>query len=108
MKDSSEIVRRKERLIARCEAQRNEIADVFHDLERPIALADRGLNIFRFLRAHPVLVSGAIALVVALSRRSTAGLVARALAGWRLWRGLSTMAGTVGAILARRRARLQR
>jgi hypothetical protein len=105
MRDPSEIVRRKEQLIARCEAQRGHLADVFRELERPIAVADRALRVVRYLRAHPLLVGGAVAAAVALRRRSTAGLVARALAGWRLWRGISAMAGSMGAMLARRRRR---
>jgi hypothetical protein len=91
-----EIARHKERLIARCAAQRDAVAGVFRDLERPIAVADRALGIARFFRAHPILVFAAVAAIVALRRRGSMSLIARGLAAWRMWRGISTWAGRIG------------
>ena len=96
VKDLVAIVRRREHLIARCAAQRNAVAGVFRDLERPIAVADRALAVVRFFRAHPLLVLAAVAVVVGLRRRGVLPLAARALTAWRMWRGFSTWAGSMG------------
>lgn len=84
-----EIARRKERLIARAEAQRAAIGASFRQLERPIGIIDRGLEIARFLRGRPLLVATVVALVVALRRRGLLSLAGRALSAWRLWRSVS-------------------
>ena len=89
---------RKEQLIARCAAQRRAIAGVFHDLERPIAIADRAVAVGRFLRAHPLLVVGAVAVLVAFRRRGVLALAARGLTAWRIWRGFSVWAERMGAV----------
>jgi len=84
--DPVEIARRKERLIARCEAQRRAIADAVRALEGPISVADRGLVAARFLRAHPVVLAALVAVVVSLRGRTLLANGARVLALWRLWR----------------------
>jgi hypothetical protein len=88
-----DIARRKERLSARAQAQRQALAGAVHDLREPIGIADRALGIARFLRAHPVLVAAAVtAAVTALvvfRGRGLAGLAGRALSAWRLWRVVS-------------------
>jgi hypothetical protein len=85
-----EIARRKQRLISRAEAQRATLADSFRDLRGPVRIADRGLEIARFLRAHPVIVGIAMATVMVFRGRSLASLAARGLALWRIWRSLSS------------------
>lgn len=84
-----EIARRKERLIARSEAQRVAIGASFRQLERPISVIDRGLEIARFFRDRPLLLAAVVAVVVAFRRRSLLSLARRALGAWRLWRSVS-------------------
>jgi|SRR5688500_10092412 len=105
MPELAEIGFRKERLIARCAAQRAAIADAFHDLERPIAIVDRAVSVVRFFRTHPLLVGIAVAAIVALKRhRSMVGLAARGAAAWRLWRAIAPWAHRFGVdFLGRRR-----
>ena len=102
-----EIVRRKGQLIARCAVQRDAVAGVFRDLERPIAVADRALAVAGFFREHPVLVFAAVAAIVALRRRGSGSLslVARGLAAWRMWRGISAWARTMGMAFPRKHHR---
>ena len=99
-----EIARRKERLIARCAAQREAVAGVFRELRQPIAIADRALAVVRFLRAHPVLVVVAVAAVVAFRRHSLLALAARGLAAWRTWRVIAAWADGIGLGLLRARS----
>lgn len=85
-----EISRRRERLITRAGDERAAIAGTFHELEAPIAIADRALAVARFLRSHPVLAAAAVAAAaVALRRRGVVSLAGRALAVWRVWRTVS-------------------
>lgn len=95
-----DIARRKERLAARSQLQRAAIAKDFHALRAPIGVADRALDIARFLRAHPVLIAAAVAAVFVFRGRGLSGLAARAFSAWRLWR---TVAALVGPLVASRR-----
>jgi len=85
----AEIARRKERLIARTESQRADIGAGFRQLQGPIGVVDRGLEIVSFLRRHPLLVATVIAAVVAFRRRSLVSLAGSALSVWRIWRSVS-------------------
>jgi hypothetical protein len=103
MSDLVEIARRKERLIARCAAQRVALAGTVQDLKGPIALLDRALAAGRFVRSHPLLLAAAVAAAVALRQRAPVGLAARALAAWRLWRALAGWAQRLGIAMPRAR-----
>lgn len=84
-----EIASRKARLIARAEAQRADLGACFRQLERPISVIDRGLEVARFFRKHPLLLAAAISAVLAYRPRSLLSLAGRAVAAWRLWRSVS-------------------
>ena len=84
-----EIARRKERLIARAASQREAIGASFRQLQGPIGVVDRGLEIARFLRGHPLLVAAVIAAVVAFRRRGLVSVAGRALSVWRVWRAIA-------------------
>jgi YqjK-like protein len=106
MRDLDDIIRRKQTLIARCEAQRLAIASAVRDLERPIAMADRVLAVAKFLRSHPILVGAAVAAFMFGRRRtSIIGLLARGVGAWRLWRSISIWARRLGIDLTQSRPR---
>ncbi len=84
-----ELRQRRGELLARIEAQRGQLAEIVSRWERPLALADQGVSAVRFLRGHPLLVGGAVALVV-LRRRGVAGLLKRA---WQMWKSYRYFAG---------------
>lgn len=88
----ADIARRKERLIALAGLQRTVLASCIHELRGPIGVADRGLEIVRFLRSRPLVFGAVLAAGAALLGRSRGffGLAGRALALWRVWRSLST------------------
>jgi hypothetical protein len=92
-----DIARRKERLIARGQAQRAAIAEDFRQLRQPIGVIDRGLAVVRFLRAHPAIVGIVVAAVVVLRGRGLVSMAGRGLTVWRIWRSLSAWsAGPLG------------
>lgn len=84
-----EIARRKERLIARAAAQRVTVAVNFQALQRPIGVLDRGMEVARFFRKHPLLVAAAVATFTIFRRRGLFSVAGRALSAWRLWRAVS-------------------
>ncbi|MGB7543076.1 MAG: YqjK family protein [Burkholderiales bacterium] len=63
-----ELAHRREALIAQCEAQRRQIAEVAQPLKSASHIADRALGIARYLRAHPLLVGVAFAAAMIASR----------------------------------------
>jgi hypothetical protein len=78
----SALMQRRSELLARIASQREQMSDVGARLQAPLAWADRGVAVARFMRSHPALVVGVIAAVV-IRRRGAAGLAGVA---WRLWR----------------------
>lgn len=70
-------------LLARISAQREQLSEIEAEWRAPLALADQGVVAVRFLRRHPWLVAGVVAVFV-IRRRSVAGL---AWGAWRLWKG---------------------
>lgn len=58
-----------------------EMAGIALELHKPLAVADAGLNMVRFIRNHPVLLSGGFAALLSLRGRGIAGLAKK---GWRL------------------------
>jgi len=80
-----EIARRKERLIARAGAQRAAIGETIRQLRRPIGVLDHGLEVVRFLQAHPLLVASGVALLAVFRRRRLVSLTGSLLTAWRLW-----------------------
>ena len=63
-----ELAHRRETLIARCDAQRQKIAEVSQPLKSASRAADRALGIVRYMRAHPLLIGVAVAVAMIVSR----------------------------------------
>ena len=77
------VKQRRGELLARIAAQREQVAQIGTRWQAPLALADQGLVVVRFLRSHPVLVASVVALFV-IRRRGVVGLMK---GGWRVWKG---------------------
>lgn len=77
------VMQRRGELLAKIAAQRGQVAQIGARWQAPLALADQGLAVVRFLRSHPALVAGVVALFV-IRRRGVVGLVK---GGWRVWKG---------------------
>jgi hypothetical protein len=76
------IMQRRGELLARIAAQREQVAEAGARWQAPLALADQGLAVARFLRARPVLVATLAALLV-IRRRGVMGLIG---GGWKVWK----------------------
>lgn len=81
-----EIMRERERLLARCNAQRGEIAALVGQLEGPIAIADRAIAGINYLRQHPVILGVLVAVLAIVQRRGWWGWTQRAFVLWRAYR----------------------
>lgn len=78
-----EIMRERERLLARCNAQRTELKLLVRQWEDPLAAADRAVAGINYLRQHPVVLGALVALLAVIQRR---GLWSWARRGFALWR----------------------
>jgi hypothetical protein len=81
-----QISARRERLLARSAAQRDELALLLAPLKGPLAVADRGIAVAQYARAHPGLVAIAAAIFVVLSPKRAFRWARRAFAVWRSYR----------------------
>ena len=88
MSGGADLARRREQLIAQCEAQRADIASHVGALGGPIRLADRILNAINYLRRHPLALSASVAALAVAQRRGLLKWGQRALLVWRAWRAL--------------------
>lgn len=68
-------------LLERIVIQRIEVAEIAAELKRPLALADAGMRVVRFMRDHPGLVSGGLVALLSLRGKGIAG---QARKWWRL------------------------
>jgi len=83
-----ELVRKRERLLAQCDAQRAALAGAVDGLQTPLSVADRVLDAARFLRRHPVVLGGVIAAAVVVERRGLWHWAQRGFVAWRTYRAL--------------------
>ena len=91
------LMQRRGELLAGIATQREQMAEIGSELEGPLSLADEGLDAVRFLRRHPLLVSGAVILLV-IRRRGMAGLVGGV---WGVWKGYRYFTSLSAKLLSR-------
>ena len=73
----AEVMQRRERLLARCNAQRGEIAALARQWEGPLAIADRAIAGINYLRQHPVVLGVLVTLLAIVQRRGWWGWAQR-------------------------------
>ena len=81
-----EVMRQRERLLARCNAQRGEIAALARQWESPLAIADRAIEGINYLRQRPVVLGVLVALLAIVLRRGWWGWAQRGFVLWRAYR----------------------
>jgi len=84
-------MQRRGELLARIAVQREQVAEIGARMQTPLAIADRGLAVARFLRSNPVLLAGVTALFV-VRRRGLLGLIKGAWSVWKKYRYFSVVA----------------
>ena len=84
-----DVKQRRSELLAKIASQREQVAQIGTRWQAPLALADQGLAIVRFLRSKPVLVAGVVALFI-IRRRGLVGLARSGLLVWKGYRYFAT------------------
>ena len=82
----AQIHARRERLLAKAAAQREEVALLLAPWQAPLAFADKGLTVATYLREHPSIVIVAVAALVVLSPKRAYRWARRSFAVWRGYR----------------------
>lgn len=81
-----DIMRSRERLLMCCAAQRLDLAKTIDQLQGPISVADRAVDVVNYVRGHPLVAGAAVALVVVIRRRGWLGWLRRGFILWRAYR----------------------
>ena len=87
-----DLIRERERLLMRCEAQRLDIAASIATWQGPLKIADRVLEGVNYLRSHPVVFGAAFALLIVIRPRGWLGWLRRGFMIWRAYRAFSNTA----------------
>ena len=83
-----DIMVKRERLLARCATQRDDLTLLAQQLEGPLKVADRAVAAVHYLRRHPVVLGAAVALLAAIERRRLWIWARRGFVVWRTYRSL--------------------
>ena len=87
---------RRAQLVANADAQRGEVFSLIERADHVAVWVNRVRGIARQVRAHPVWIAAAVALIVALRPRTTFKLLA---SGYSLWRGWRRIRATIDRIV---------
>jgi hypothetical protein len=89
------LAERRERLVAQTSAQRVALAENIEPWRMPLALADQGLRVLRYIGRHPEWIAGVVVLIVALRPGRAGKWLGR---GWVTWQVMHKLRGRqVGA-----------
>ncbi|MDO8207672.1 MAG: YqjK family protein [Gallionella sp.] len=80
-KHLDDIACRRRLILEKIRAQKRDIAEISLQLQKPLALVDAGIKAVHFIRSHPTLVTGGVAMLLALRRGDFVGMKQH---GWRL------------------------
>ena len=83
-----DIMLQRERLIALCDAQRDDIAVLVRQLDGPIKVADRGIAGVQYLRDHPLVLGVLVGALTLMRRRGLWKWAQRGFVAWRGYRAL--------------------
>lgn len=78
------IAARRERTVALVASQRGALAQTIEPWRVPLALADRGITVVRYLKRHPEGLVGFAVLLAALRPGRVASWLGRGLVSWQL------------------------
>jgi hypothetical protein len=87
----NELMLKRERLLALCAAQRDDLAALTQPLAGPLQLADRAIAGVRYLRDHPLVLGAAVAVLAVVRPRGTWKWAKRGFAAWRVYRALGRL-----------------
>lgn len=74
---------RREHLIAQAASQRVLLSQNANSWRKPLAIADKGLNVLRYIKHHPIVVAGGGATLLSIANPS--GIAKWLRRGWLAW-----------------------
>lgn len=80
--------RKRDLLVALCDAQRDNFGMLVARLDAPLKVADTGFRIVRYVRERPLLIGAAAALLAARRGRGLFKWAERGVIAWRAYRAL--------------------
>lgn len=81
-----DILARRRTLTAAITCQRQSLGEELEVWVSPLALVDHGLGVLRYVKRNPLLVAGAVSVLLTLRRRGGSGTwLGRGLLVWRLF-----------------------
>jgi hypothetical protein len=83
-----DVAYKREQLLARCAAQRDDLAMLAGQLSGPLKIADGAIAGVRYLRSHPLALGAVTALLAASRGRGVWTWARRGLLAWRAYRAL--------------------
>lgn len=87
-KKLAQLAARRELLVARAAEQRNTLGECVEPWRIPLARADQGLRVLRYIQAHPILIVGAGLLFAALPLGRAGKWASR---GWMVWQMVNSL-----------------
>jgi len=84
----TEITRRRAALVAQAAAQRKEICQWVQPWQMPVAFVDRGIELVRRVRAHPLAIFMGVLLLFRLGTGRWSVWAGRAWTGWQIYQSL--------------------
>lgn len=84
----AELERKRALLVTHAAEQRVALAAACAPLRGPAAIADRGVQVVRFLRRYPAILAAGVAITALLRPRRAWQWGRRAYVVWRLWRNV--------------------
>jgi hypothetical protein len=89
------LAERRERLVAQAAAQRMVLAQNIEPWRVPLARADQGLAVLRYIKGHPAWIVGGVALLAVLrpGRARAAGVGKWLTRGWATWQMVRKLRG---------------
>jgi hypothetical protein len=89
--DLARIAERRRWLVSQAAAQRQVLSQEMAQWKPRLALADRGIAVYRYVRRYPALLAGAAVVAVLLRPRRGVALLQRGLLAWQLLSSLRTL-----------------
>ena len=80
-----DIMVKRERLLARCSAQRDDLAAIAQQWQGPLQVADRVVAAVQYLRRHPLVLGAAVAMAAVIERRHLWKWGQRGFVAWRTY-----------------------
>lgn len=84
----TDIKRRRAALVAQAAAQRNELCQWVQPWQTPLAFVDRGIELVRRVRTHPLAVAMGVLLLFRLGTSRWSVWAGRVWTGWQIYQSL--------------------